>query len=154
MCADYKSIILLSLKFMFTTWLMIAWFNIILITQGRRKDEFLPQRSRNSHPATARSMVYVCGRSIAGMAKLNLGGACTFVSWECCVLFLKCISLQRADPSSRGVTPDVSVSLSMMARNNNRLLLEEVILRKKGKKEIKLIFWNLLASWRNYLHLP
>ena len=50
---------------------------------------------------------YVCGRrSLAEMAGSNPAGGMT-VSDECCVVR----SLRKADPSSRGVQPSVSLSV-------------------------------------------
>ena len=56
-----------------------------------------------------RSEVWVCGRSLAGIAGSNPAvGMVVSLSCGCCVLSEE-MSLRRADHSSRGVLPSVMV---------------------------------------------
>ena len=65
-------------------------------------------------PVAEQSKVWVCGRSLAGIAGSNAAGAV-----DDCLLWVLCVvryrPLRRADPSSRGVLPSV-VCLSVIVK--------------------------------------
>jgi hypothetical protein len=96
----------------------------------------LSHRNDTKLPVAARSKAWVCGRSLAEIAGSNL-----VRSMDVSLLWVPRVgrekTLQRADPSSRGVLPRVCLSLSVIKSTNNPVYLQWVGRRGNTKKERK-----------------
>jgi len=92
---------------------------------------------------TVRSKAWVCGRSVAGIVGLNLGGG-----MEPCLLCLLCVvryrSLYRADQSSTGVLQSV-VCLNVVVKPRYEEALAQWGLLRHGNKHM--LRWRIICCF-------